>query len=63
MLADETQLKIQEYKLMTNLWFGIILDRAAFSFKSEANHYMIIEPEAVIATHLNNVLQVFRRFN
>ena len=24
--------------------------------KAEANHYMIIEPEAVIATHLNNIL-------
>ena len=24
--------------------------------KAEANHYMIIEPEAVIATHLNQIL-------
>ena len=24
--------------------------------KAESNHYMIIEPEAVIATHLNNIL-------
>ena len=32
------------------------MDRNHLVSKAEANHYMIIEPEAVIATHLNNIL-------
>ena len=57
MPSDETQLKVQGIQVkdptfgLESFW----IENHLVS-KAEANHYMIIEPEAVIATHLNNIL-------
>ena len=57
MPSDETQLKIQGIQVkdptfgLESFW----IENHLVS-KAEASHYMIIEPEAVIATHLNNIL-------
>ena len=57
MPSDETQLKIQGIQVKDPT-FGLesIWIEQHLVSKAEANHYMIIEPEAVIATHLNNIL-------
>ena len=57
MPSDETQLKIQGIQVKDPS-FGLDaywIEKHLVS-KAEANHYMIIEPEAVIGTHLNQVL-------
>lgn len=60
MPSDETQLKIQGIQVkdptfgLDSFW----IEQHLVS-KAEANHYMIIEPEAVIATHLNHILLRF----
>ena len=57
MPSDETQLKIQGIQVKDPS-FGLDaywIEKHLVS-KAESNHYMIIEPEAVIGTHLNQVL-------
>ena len=57
MPSDETQLKIQGIQV-EDPSFGLEaywIEKHLVS-KAESNHYMIIEPEAVIGTHLNQVL-------
>ncbi len=57
MPSDETQLKIQGIQVKDPS-FGLEaywIEKHLVS-KAESNHYMIIEPEAVIGTHLNQVL-------
>ena len=57
MPSDETQLKIQGIQIKDPS-FGLDaywIEKHLVS-KAESNHYMIIEPEAVIGTHLNQVL-------
>ena len=57
MPSDETQLKIQGIQVKDPS-FGLDaywIEKHLVS-KAESHHYMIIEPEAVIGTHLNQVL-------
>ena len=57
MPSDETQLKIQGIQVKDPS-FGLDaywIEKHLVS-KAESNHYMVIEPEAVIGTHLNQVL-------
>ena len=57
MPSDETQIKIQGIETkdpsfgMTSYW----IEKHLVS-KAETNHYMVIDPEAVIGTHLNQIL-------
>ena len=57
MPGDETQLKVQGIQVKDPS-FGLdaFWIEQHLVAKAEANHYMIIEPEAVIATHLNQIL-------
>ena len=57
MPGDETQLQIQGIQVKDPS-FGLdaFWIEQHLVAKAEANHYMIIEPEAVIATHLNQIL-------
>ena len=57
MPGDETQLKIQGIKVKDPS-FGLDaywIEKHMVA-KAESQHYMIVEPEAVIGTHLNQVL-------
>ncbi len=57
MPGDETQLKIQGIEVKDPS-FGLDaywIEKHLVA-KAEANHYMVIEPEAVIGTHLNQIL-------
>ncbi len=57
MPGDETKLKIQGIEVKDPS-FGldaVWIEKHMIS-KAEANHYMVIEPEAVIGTHLNQIL-------
>ncbi len=57
MPGDETQLKIQGIEVKDPS-FGLDaywIEKHMVS-KAEANHYMVIDPEAVIGTHLNQIL-------
>jgi flagellar biosynthesis protein FlhA len=57
MPGDDTQLKIQGIKVKDPS-FGLDaywIEKHLVA-KAETNHYMVIEPEAVIGTHLNQVL-------
>ncbi len=60
MPGDETQLKIQGIQVKDPS-FGLdaFWIEQHLVAKAEANHYMIIEPEAVVATHLNQILLRF----
>ncbi len=57
MPGDETQLQVQGIQVKDPS-FGLdaFWIEQHLVAKAEANHYMIIEPEAVIATHLNQIL-------
>ena len=57
MPGDETQIKIQGIQVKDPS-FGLDASwiEQHLVAKAEANHYMIIEPEAVVATHLNQIL-------
>jgi flagellar biosynthesis protein FlhA len=57
MPGDETQLKVQGIQVKDPS-FGLdaYWIEQHLVAKAESNHYMIIEPEAVIATHLNQIL-------
>ncbi len=57
MPGDETQLKIQGIQVKDPS-FGLDaywIEKHLVS-KAESNHYMVVEPEAVIGTHLNQIL-------
>ena len=57
MPGDETQLKIQGIQVKDPS-FGLdaFWIEKHLVAKAESNHYMVIEPEAVIGTHLNQIL-------
>ena len=60
MPSDETQIKIQGIET-TDPSFGMKaywIEKHLVS-KAETNHYMVIDPEAVIGTHLNQILIKF----
>ena len=56
MPSDETQLKIQGQVKDPSFGLDAYWIEKHLVSKAESNHYMIIEPEAVIGTHLNQVL-------
>ena len=57
MPGDETQIKIQGIQVKDPS-FGLdaVWIEQHLVAKAESNHYMVIEPEAVVGTHLNQIL-------